>query len=68
MSTSEAKKLEALVALEQALVKVPLEQFKRAFKTSQKHVEKEWAALATSAQEHIAKIDLKNGNKTEALK
>ncbi|KAI8617981.1 CTLH/CRA C-terminal to lish motif domain-containing protein [Chytriomyces sp. MP71] len=65
----EAKKLEGLVALEQALVKVPLEQFRRAFKTSQKHVEKEWLALAISAQEHINKIDFNSATaKEDALK
>ncbi|KAJ3018644.1 UNVERIFIED_CONTAM: GID complex subunit containing RING finger motif [Siphonaria sp. JEL0065] len=87
MST-DTKKLEGLVALEQALVKVnplsvsnteksltnpknqqvPLEQFKRAFKTSQKHVEKEWVALATSAGDHLNKIDAKTGKTEDALK
>ncbi|KAJ3228058.1 GID complex subunit containing RING finger motif [Chytriomyces hyalinus] len=54
---SDSKKFEGLVGLEQALVKVPLEQFKRAFKVSQKHVEKEWAVLASSAADHLAKIE-----------
>ncbi|KAJ3123667.1 GID complex subunit containing RING finger motif [Physocladia obscura] len=46
------------VSRQGALYSVPLEQFKRAFKTSQKHIEKEWAALATSANDHISKLDL----------
>ncbi|KAJ3076235.1 GID complex subunit containing RING finger motif [Podochytrium sp. JEL0797] len=66
--SADAKKLEGMVALEQSLVKVPLEQFKRAFKTSQKHVEKEWIALATSAGDHLSKINVNAGQTDEALK
>ncbi|KAI9348102.1 CTLH/CRA C-terminal to lish motif domain-containing protein [Obelidium mucronatum] len=65
---ADPKKLEGLVALEQALVKVPLEQFKRAFKTSQKHVEKEWAVLANSAADHLKKIEASNGKKEDVMK
>ncbi|KAJ3103932.1 GID complex subunit containing RING finger motif [Phlyctochytrium planicorne] len=40
---------DGLINLEQPLVKVPLEQFKRTFKTSQRHFEKELSAVGTAA-------------------
>ncbi|TPX41690.1 hypothetical protein SeMB42_g05036 [Synchytrium endobioticum] len=48
---------DGLLSLEQPLVRVPLEQFRRAFKTSQKYIEKDLAALATTT----ADLALKSG-------
>ncbi|TPX32337.1 hypothetical protein SmJEL517_g04540 [Synchytrium microbalum] len=42
---------EGLLSLEQPLIRVPLEQFRRAFKTSQKYIEKDLAALNTASVE-----------------
>jgi macrophage erythroblast attacher len=42
---------ENLISLEQALLKVPLEQLRKAFKSSQKYVEKDAANLLSAIQE-----------------
>ncbi|KAI8855173.1 CTLH/CRA C-terminal to lish motif domain-containing protein [Chytridium lagenaria] len=41
---------DGLINLEQPLIKVPVEQFKRAFKTSQRHFEKELNLVGTTAE------------------
>ncbi|KAK5671376.1 GID complex subunit containing RING finger motif [Batrachochytrium dendrobatidis] len=46
---------EGMLNLEQPLIKVPLEQLKRALRTSQKHVEKEMLALSTQVESVISK-------------
>ncbi|KAJ3197103.1 GID complex subunit containing RING finger motif [Irineochytrium annulatum] len=43
------KSSDGVLALEQPLIKVPLEQFKRAFKASQKNFEKELTAVGSAA-------------------
>ncbi|KAI9341809.1 CTLH/CRA C-terminal to lish motif domain-containing protein [Zopfochytrium polystomum] len=56
---------DGLVSLEQPLIRVPLEQFKKAFKSSQKAFEKDLSAVVSSAESLVAKA---NGSPEESIK
>ncbi|KAJ3220280.1 DNA-directed DNA polymerase gamma mip1 [Dinochytrium kinnereticum] len=58
---------DGLTNLEQPLIKVPLEQFKRAFKTSQRHFEKE-LTLVNSAAEALLEKDADSTSAEDAIK
>ncbi|KAL2919779.1 GID complex subunit containing RING finger motif [Polyrhizophydium stewartii] len=58
---------EGLLALDQPLVKVPLEQLKRAFRSSQKHVEKEMAAVSAQLESALAKAAAKPDEACSAI-
>eukprot|EP00842_Homolaphlyctis_polyrhiza_P005400 jgi/Hompol1/5861/HPOL_001115-RA len=57
----EASKLnhEGILNLEQPLIRVPLEQLKKAFRTSQKYIEKEMTTLSTQMDAAMAKAPTK---------
>ncbi|KAJ3416833.1 GID complex subunit containing RING finger motif [Chytridiales sp. JEL 0842] len=55
MTESRKINVEGLVALEQPLVKVPLEQIKKSFKASQKYVEKDLNNVSSLAENIAAK-------------
>ncbi|KAI8925525.1 CTLH/CRA C-terminal to lish motif domain-containing protein [Entophlyctis helioformis] len=56
-----------MLALEQPLIKVPLEQLKRAFRTSQKYIEKEMGSLAGQLDAALAKAATKPDEACSAL-
>jgi hypothetical protein len=51
MSSSKVSvNVDGMIGLEQSLIKVPIEQLKRAFKQSQKHLEKDLVAITAAAE------------------
>ncbi|KAJ3330582.1 GID complex subunit containing RING finger motif [Blyttiomyces sp. JEL0837] len=66
----EAKRIntDGLIALEQPLIKVPLEQFKKSFKSSQKNLEKDIGSVNTGIDSMIGKIKEGTATETDAIK